>query len=304
MSAEPDQPALSFSRHVDDADRPRRQVLTLRDGYRTSVYVYGPPSESSQVPVLYVHGIQSHPGWFVGSCVHLAHLGHRVFAVCRRGNGDNTAHRGHAVSAGQLLDDLETAGQYVLQATGQEKLAIVGISWGGKLAAYYAACPQRRVCLATLTLVAPGIAPRVDVSLASKLAIATALLIAPQRQFDIPLNDVSLFTDNPAMRAYLQADRHRLLRATARFFYASWQLDRLLQAAEAGGLQVPTRLILADSDRIIDNARTRQAVQRLTNGAAQVTVLRGAHTLEFQADPTVFYRTLAAGVRGEDSPVS
>lgn len=304
MSAEPQRPALSFSRHVDESDRPQRQVLSLRDGYPTSVYVYGLVTDSSHVPVLYVHGIQSHPGWFVGSCVHLARLGHRVFAVCRRGNGDNTAHRGHAASAGQLLDDLETAGQYVLQTTGREKLALVGISWGGKLAAYYAACPQRRVPLATLTLVAPGIAPRVDMELATKLAIAAALLVAPQRQFDIPLNDVSLFTDNAAMRDYLQVDRHRLLRATARFFYASWQLDRMLHTAGGGALNVPTTLILADGDRIIDNGRTRQAVRRLTNGAVRVTVLPGAHTLEFEADPAVFYQTLAAGVRGEDCPVS
>jgi acylglycerol lipase len=295
MTPRPQQEELALSRLVAPAARPQRQMLPLPDGYQTPVYVYGAPGASTQVPVLYLHGIQSHPGWFVGSCVHLAGLGHRVFAVCRRGSGDNTRHRGHAASAGQLLDDVETAGRYVLDATGQPSLALVGISWGGKLAACYAASPQRKIALASLTLVAPGIVPRVDVGLVAKLGIGLALLVAPQRRFDIPLNEVELFTDNVAMRGYLRADRHRLMRATARFFYASSQLDGMLRPAAA--ITVPTTLILATSDRIIDNARTRRTVERMTAAAAQVVTLRGAHTLEFEEDATAFYQALAAAVR-------
>ena len=255
----------------------------------------GAPGPSTALPVLYVHGIQSHPGWFVGSCTHLAGRGHRVFAVCRRGSGDNTRHRGHAASAGQLLDDLETAGQYVLETTGQDKLAVVGVSWGGKLAACYAASPQRKVPIASLVLVAPGIVPRVDMPLVTKLAVALAMLVAPQRRFDIPLSDVNLFTNNHAMLGYLQADPHRLLRATALFLYASRRLDGMLASA-AGAVKVPTTLLLASDDRIIDNARTRQAVDRLTDGAARVIVLHGEHTLEFEEDPTLFYQALALAV--------
>jgi pimeloyl-ACP methyl ester carboxylesterase len=187
----------------------------------------------------------------------------------------------------------------VLDATGQESLALVGISWGGKLAACYAASPQRKVALASLSLVAPGIVPRVSVGLVTKLGIGLALLVAPQRRFDIPLNEVELFTDNPAMRGYLRADRHRLMRATGRFFYSSSQLDGMLRAA--GAIQAPTTLILAEGDRIIDNARTRRVIERLTAGAAQTSVLPGAHTLEFEEDPTPFYQTLAASVRRGDA---
>lgn len=301
MSAGPYETSLRFSRHLEETDRPQRQMLSLRDGYETPVYVYGPGGPPSRLPVLYVHGIQSHPGWFVGSCAHLAALGHQVFAVCRRGSGDNAQHRGHAASAGQLLGDLETAGQYALQATGQDRLALVGVSWGGKLAACYAANAQRKVPLAALALVAPGIVPVVDMALGTKLAIALALLLSPQRRFDIPLNQPSLFTHNPTMRGYLQADAHRLLRATARFFYGSRQLDGMLASAAAGAVDMPTTLILADGDRIIHNAATRHAVERLTGGAAQVTVLHGSHTLEFEEDPAPFYQALAGAVgRGQE----
>jgi len=297
MGDETQETGLAFSRALEAFARPRREVLRLPDGYPTAVFVYGPSQRSEHLPVLYVHGIQSHPGWFAGSCDYLAGAGHPVFAVCRRGSGNNVLRRGHAATAGQLLDDVEAACRYVLDAAGQNRLALVGVSWGGKLLACYAAHPARKVEVASLTLIAPGIVPQVDVGLATKLAVGVALLVAPQRRFDIPLSDVELFTDNPAMQAYLRADRHRLLRATARLLYASKRLDSMLASARPGAVTVPTTLILSDNDRIIDNAGTRRVVDRLTGGRAVVQVLRGAHTLEFEEDPTPLYQALAEAVR-------
>ncbi len=296
MNVGPHEAALAFSRPVDESARPRRQELLLRDGYRTSIYVYGPSQRSERLPILYVHGIQSHPGWFVGSCAYLACLGHPIFAVCRRGSGDNVLHRGHAATAGQLLDDVETACRYVLESAAHRRLALVGVSWGGKLLTCYAASQARTVEIASLTLITPGIVPRVDAGLLAKLSIALALLVAPQRRFEIPLNDVELFTDNPIMQQYLRADRHRLLRATARFLYTSRRLDALLSSTSGGAVDIPTTLILSSHDRIIDNTGTRQIVDRLTAGRAEVKVLEGAHTLEFEQDPTPLYRTIAEAI--------
>ncbi len=289
---------LALSRPLGGDDRPQRRTLRLDDGYETPVYVYGRQCAPACPPVLYVHGIQSHPGWFAGSCAQLARAGHQVFAVCRRGSGDNAGHRGHASWAEQLLSDVETAGRYALQVSGRASLALVGVSWGGKLLACYAASPQRQIDIASLALVAPGIVSRVDMSLAEKLAVALTLLVAPQRRFDIPLSDVELFTDNPAMQDYLRADAHRLTRATARFLYASRQLDAMLRSAGEGAIAAPTTLILADRDRIVDNAATRRVVNRLTGGRVKVEELTGAHTLEFEADPQPLYEALAAAVSG------
>ncbi len=279
------------------ASRVRRESLELTDGYATGLYVHPPPPDAPQrTPVLYVHGIQSHPGWFVGSADALAARGRPVWQVVRRGSGENTVGRGHAESAGLLLDDLEVAARRVLQAEGAERVALVGVSWGGKLAAAYAIHPQRRVEIASLTLVAPGIVPRVDVPLTTKLAIGLALLVSPHRRFDIPLGDPALFTDSEAMREYLQADPLRLQRATARFLYAGRCLDVELRRADDGSLAVPCTLLLASRDRIIDNDATRRAVQRLAADAAHVVTLDGSHTLEFETDPTGFHETLCRAV--------
>jgi alpha-beta hydrolase superfamily lysophospholipase len=256
------------------------------------------------LPVLFVHGIQSHPDWFTGSADMLAARGHPVYQVMRRGSGTNTVARGDARSPGQLMDDLDAACAFVLRHAAEQGLAVcnpgalhvVGISWGGKLVAAWAAS-RRRAYAASLTLVAPGIISRVDLPPAIKLRIAWALLAHPRRLFDIPLNDLSLFTDNPARRDYLSRDPHRLHRATARFLFASRRLEAMLIRAKAGSLNIPTTLILARQDRIIDNGRTRRIVEHLTAGRAMVHVLDGCHTLEFEADPTAFHECLRIGIR-------
>jgi len=272
--------------------RPQRVTLALSDGYETSVHVHG-LGGSGRLPVLYVHGIQSHPGWFFGSAAHLAGRGHAVFQVTRRGSGDNTRDRGDAGSPGQLFDDIDAALCFIEKQTGAQRAHLLGVSWGGKLLAAYACSRQRAEKAASLTLVAPGIVPRVDVSLAAKLGIAAAILLQPRKLFDIPLSDVELFTDNEAMRRYLRRDPCRLHKATARFLYASRRLDRMLKQFPRGALAVPTMLILARCDRIIDNAATRAAVEHLTAGAATVREFDGAHTLEFEPDPTPFYEALS-----------
>ena len=298
MDEQADRPELSFARVPDRA--PRRELLRLADGYETSVYVHHPVGTTAGPPVLYLHGIQSHPGWFVGSAAHLAERGHAVFQVTRRGSGDNPRGRGHAEDAAQLLDDVETAGRFALDQTGADRLALLGVSWGGKLLTAYAADPRHTLPVASLTLVAPGIVPRVDVPVAEKLAIAVALLVAPHRRLDIPLSDVALFTDNEPMRAYLRVDLHRLHRATAQFLYASRCLDVAIRRARPGSLTVPTTLILAARDRIIDNAATRKALERLTGPALALRQLDGAHTLEFEPDPTALYAELAQAVTAGD----
>ena len=272
--------------------------LTLADGYPTTMLRW--PAAGGKSPVLMVHGIQSHPGWFVGSAAAMWRAGHSVYQLTRRGSGSNDVRRGHALSARLLLDDLAIAHRYVLEETGAESCHLVGVSWGGKLLAAYAAAKRADELIASLTLASPGIAPRVDVSPKTKLAIAGCLFVAPGKLFDIPLSHVELFTDNEAMRRYLREDTRRLHRATARFLYVSRRLDRMIKRARAGAIKVATTLILAEGDRIIDNAATAAEVARLTAGRAVVRQLPGCHTQDFEPDPKPFHHALCAALsRGE-----
>ena len=284
------------------ARHPQRRILKLSDGYETSVYVHHPPTSAPPEvrPVLYVHGIQSHPGWFYGSAMILAEAGHTVFQVTRRGSGDNTTARGHARSMGVLLEDMKTVCDFVLDEADAKQLHLLGVSWGGKLATAFAAGPSATDVIASLTLVAPGIKTPLDVSFTTKLLIAASLLVWPRWRFAIPLNDVELFTDNDEMRDYLREDPYRLHKATAKLLYVSRTLDRKLARTPPDSLTIPTTLILAGRDRIIDNAATEQFVKHLSSNQLRTVELDGAHTLEFEPDPAPLYRAIIEAVdRGE-----
>jgi alpha-beta hydrolase superfamily lysophospholipase len=242
MPEEPQISVLPLARPLAQSQRPAIRTLTLPDGYETSVWIHQPPrSLAKGLPVLYMHGIQSHPGWFVGSARAMAQAGHAVYQVIRRGSGDNAKDRGHAQSAQQLLKDVECAAHFILNQTNQTSMHLVGVSWGGKLLAAYATWPHRKTPIASLTLIAPGIAPKVDMPALTKLRVAWAILTNPTRRFDIPLNNVELFTDNAAMRNYLSLDPFRLKQATASFFYTSRQLDKMLKRGMgvSSGMGVP-----------------------------------------------------------------
>ncbi|MFP4054226.1 MAG: alpha/beta fold hydrolase [Phycisphaerae bacterium] len=244
--------------------------------------------------VLYLHGIQSHPGWFTGSGAHLARAGYRVLSITRRGSGEIRWGRGDAPGAARLLDDLDDALRYARGFCRASRVHVVGVSWGGKLAAAWLAC--RSPSLASATLVAPGLAAQVDVSASTKAAIAASLACCPRRQFEIPLSEPELFTDNPAVLAYLREDPVRLKKATARFLFVSRCMDGQIARLRRGSIEVPTTLLLASRERIIDSERTREIVGHLSADRARVVELEGCHTLEFEPDPSAFYDELLSSL--------
>ncbi len=290
-----DSKKITFANRLADDVRITSEMLKLPDGQETPVLHHRPPQKVG-VPVLYVHGIQSHPGWFTGSAQVLARAGSEVFQVTRRGSGASPARKGDAESAEQILGDVDAAVRYVLETTGDQRLALLGVSWGGKLLTAY----TLRADVAnidSLTLVAPGLKSLVDVSIATKLAILLARIFYPGAYFNIPLNDVSLFTDNTEMREYLRDDPHRLRRATARFLFASAMLDRIIARADERTLKVPTTLILAGRDRIIDNDATCDLVEWLADRPVRVHRIGAAHTIEFEQYPQPFYKILIRAVQ-------
>ncbi|NLF30124.1 MAG: alpha/beta hydrolase [Planctomycetes bacterium] len=273
------------------------EVVPLALKGATSPLVVFRPAAASGPPVVLLHGIASHPGWFEASAGALAAAGHAVYSVTRRGSGTNVDARGHARSVGQLLDDLDRAVDAAVADSGRERVALAGISWGGKYAACWALDPRRAGRLAALALVAPGVVPRVTLPPDLRLAIAACAVVLPRQRFPIPLNDPALFTDTPERRQFIADDPHRLTAATARFLAVSRLMDRRLARAPAGAIETPTTLLLADRDRIIDNRATQTSLQRLTGGLLRTCTLAGAHTLEFEPDPTAYFAALVAAVQ-------
>ncbi len=270
---------------------PEVATWTASDGYAIHTATWR-PAGPAQGRVVILHGVQSHGGWYPTLGRTLADAGYEVRMPDRRGSGANREARGDTPSASRLhrdladyLDDLDRRDPGV--PTG-----LAGISWGGKLALVAAARRPDRV--SALALIAPGLHPRVGVARGERFRIALAYFFRPRTAFPIPLSDPALFTDSPEGQAYIAADPLGLRAATARLLAASTFIDRTV-ARLAPAVRVPSLLMLAGRDRIVDNDRTRATFARLASGRKDVIEYPdGHHTLEFDLDPSRYARDLAA----------
>jgi alpha-beta hydrolase superfamily lysophospholipase len=269
------------------------ETHTAGDGYCWHYRRYTPPSEvTPRGHVVCLHGIQSHGGWYQHSCTEISRAGFLVYFLDRRGSGMNERERGDTPSFHRLVDDLA---EFIkpLKSPGSSPLRpvfLLAISWGGKLAlALQRAYPGP---VDGVLLLCPGFFPRVRPSRRERLAIAWSRLAAPRRLFPIPLDDPELFTATPNWQRFLREDPLSLHQATARFLIESARLDRSLRTVPVL-VQVPVLLLLAERDRIIDNALTRRYVEQFATRDKEIIEYPGAaHTLEFEPNPAIFIRDI------------
>ncbi len=264
---------------------PTLHEFTAGDGYRWKYRRYAPAGD----PIgrfVFLHGIQSHGGWYARSCSTIAAAGHEVFFLERRGCGLNTVQRGDFPSFRRCLDDIAE----FLRTLPTDRPRILGaISWGGKLGV---GLQYRHPGLVDgLALLCPGFFPKVRPGLLQRLWIGRCALRAPTRPFPIPLNDPALFTESETWREFLRSDPLALHEATARMLFQSNSLDIYLRRAKRW-VRVPTLLMLAERDRIIDNARTLRYVARFPGPTDRFEYPGASHTLEFEADGHPFVEDL------------
>ncbi len=262
--------------------------LVLPDGYRAYARFW--PAPNPKGAVLYFHGIQSHCGWYETSAAALGEAGFAVLQPDRRGSGRNEVDRGHGDSAQELIADAFVAREELLRRSQCPDYHIVGVSWGGKLAAAAHATDADGV--RSLSLVTPGLFPLVGVSSGQKFRIGMAMASAPHKQFDIPLNDADLFTAEPKWNRYITEDALTLREATAGFYLASRRMDKLF-ARLGKAPPVPLHLFMAEDERIIDNDATAQFVRDLQWPNCRISTYDGArHSLEFEPPPCTYVADL------------
>ena len=252
-------------------------------GYKLH-YRHFQPVGMSKGTIVFIHGIQSHGGWYETSCKKFAQAGYRVLFLDRRGSGLNEVSRGDSPSFRTLLDDLKEFLQYQRkEIAGATPLILGAISWGGKIAF------GLEIRMASLVdgfiLLAPGFCPKVHPTRKERFFIALGSLFSPRRLFNIPLNDPELFTSNPAAQKFLKEDPLALRKATARFLLDSVRLDFYLRIFRTK-ISKPILLLIAGQDKIIDNEKTIAFVKRFASGSLTVKKYPEAHhTFEFEPEP-------------------
>lgn len=219
---------------------------------------------------VYLHGIESHSGWFDLAAENLADRGYPVFSIDRRGSGLNRENRGfvsgHVDDMDQLLEDVHRAIEIAKASGDFEEIYLIGLSWGGKYVMAYDAVHPGAVD--GMVLITPGMKPLVDLSIGQKLGIAVDSVFAPTRQHPTPIRS-EMFTNDPEQLDYIKNDPLKLHTASAAFFMQSIRMDRLV-AKDNDAKHPPMLVFLAGNDRIIDNEATREFVTRDPYGSVEI----------------------------------
>ncbi len=267
--------------------------VALSDGYSSYGRYWSPPQPRGAV--LFHHGIQSHCGWYEASAARLVAAGYAVLQVDRRGSGRNQEDRGHADSADQLIADALTGRDELARRSGFTQYHVVGVSWGGKLAvAAYVSDPAG---VQSLSLVTPGLFPRVGVSKQQMAKIGFAMLYEPRRLFDIPLNVAELFTSVPHWQDFFNTDQLTLRQCSASFYLASRRMDKLA-AKLPSARPISLHLFVVSDDHIIDNDKTVNFIRELHWPKCRITTCVDArHALDFEPDPEPYFKDLVAFVQ-------
>lgn len=260
--------------------------ITAPDGYSLACRHYPAVGKRRGVLVC-IHGIQSHGGWYVASCQQFAKAGYEVFFVDRRGSGLNLQDRGFCRSPAQLEGDLAFVLEHFRQKFPGDRLFLLAISWGSKLAAVTLA--SRPSLADGVIYVCPGWFAKISPTFREQLSIGWSTLFWPRRRFTIPLSDPALFTDSPEWQQYMKTDSLSLHVGTARLLAVSKMLDaKLLLVPETHTM--PALLLLAGQDRIIDNDRVKAFFEKLaTRDKTQREYPAAHHTLEFEPNATEIF---------------
>ncbi len=231
--------------------------------------------------IVCLHGIQSHSGWYGWSSTRLAQAGWSVNFPDRRGSGRSEAPRGDTPSAERLIADVVEFVREIQEVNAP--CILLGLSWGARPAAILAA--RHPELFRRLILLYPGIHTHVRPTFWQRQAIRGATWCgAGGLRVSIPLTDPALFTRDTEGQAFIRNDRLALHQLTLRFLTAS---DAL--ADEANGIaeriRIPTLMLLAGNDRIVDNEAARAWYHRIPVLHKELDVIEGAeHTFEFDPE--------------------
>lgn len=240
------------------------------------------PSATHHGVILALHGIQSHSGWYKYSSRRLAEAGFDVYFADRRGSGFNGRQRGHAAHGLRLVQDVRALRQLALAEHDPDTpVTLLGLSWGAKTAAATACLfPEE---FHRLVLLYPGILPHLKFTVKQRIQLTLARkLEVVRKSIPIPLDDPALFTSVREWQQFIEDDPLALHTVTSALLNSGRDLDQIINS-RFHELQIPTLLMLAENDQIVDNEATQNLAARLRTSQRTIRTWPNArHTLEFE----------------------
>ena len=241
------------------------EPLLLPDGTATFVRDWEPAGGvARRGSILLVHGLGEHCGRYEHVAARLAALGLQVRGYDLRGHGRSAGARGSIPYDDALLDDLRFVFADLARAAGDSGAPLLlGHSAGGAIAA--AATIRGLVAPRALILSSPAL--RLHVRGPRALALNLARRVIPDRPLpnDLPLEQLS---HEAAVVAAYRADELVHDRITPRLY--GFLADAGAAARrDAGRLAVPTLLLVAGDDALVDARGSRELAAGLAPGVGE-----------------------------------
>jgi alpha-beta hydrolase superfamily lysophospholipase len=222
------------------------------------------PQAAPRHALLFIHGLAEHSGRYENPAAYFAPRGYACYAVDYRGHGRSPGRRGHVGSFDDYLGDVSD-GLDLVRTRHPEIVAIpVGHSQGGLIALLLALREPARVPRLVLSSPFLGVLPEHRPAPPLRIAARALSRVWPAASFPSPV-DARFLSSDPAVGAAYTADPLVSHTISAGWF-ASLQRaqDEVRQAAAR--LAVPTLLLVAGRDRIVDGSATLEWARRAASG--------------------------------------
>jgi len=248
--------------------------------------------------ILYLHGIESHMGWFSDMADIFQKEGFSVYALDRRGSGLSKEERGHIESYKILLDDVHDVIKKIREKHPAKRLYLMGICGGGKIASDFAGYDPHSID--GLILIVPAIKTKVTLPAVKKLDVFVSSFLNPKKKIPTPLSE-DMFTKNERYLDFIRNDSLSLHELTARF-YMEWARMGMALGDKIRDTDIPILTVLAGEDPIVNNEAMKKWYGRLGARDKTLKVFSGcSHFLPFQENVTDITRFIADWIR-ERSP--
>ncbi|CAN7619967.1 lysophospholipase [Acidovorax sp. LjRoot129] len=241
------------------------RTFTAADGENLAIHDWAlAPGERVRATVLLVHGLGEHVGRYDAVARRLNDWGFAVRGYDQYGHGESGGPRGGLTSDTRLLDDLaDMVDATRARMPAGQPLVLLGHSMGGLVASRFVALHLRPVD--ALVLSSPALDPGLNA--VQKLLLATLPRIAPDLRVGNGL-DAQYLSHDPAVVAAYLADplcHDRISARLARFIATGGPAT----VARAAHWTVPTLLLWAGSDKLVNPAGSRAFASAAPKGVVQ-----------------------------------
>ncbi|MBN3041056.1 MAG: alpha/beta fold hydrolase [Candidatus Omnitrophica bacterium] len=272
---------------TQSADEANIRHIFTEPGIKLAVRTYG--LNSKEVPLILLHGLQSHSGWFTQSSSYIRGLGYPVYAFDRFGSGLSDKPKASKDFAESFLSSLDAVIKEAMARHNHSQVHLLGHCLGALFASFYAC--QRSKIIRSLLLATPGVFTKTDLRIVDKLKIFFCAISGMNSDVSVGLKPED-FSELQEFIDFIRGDKLSLYKAPSGFFWGIHIMRKLVNK-RINHLTMPVFMASAVDDPICDNSKNKQFFDKIPSKVKTCkTYSQARHILEFSSQRDVFFEDL------------